>query len=62
MYDILRKHPDGIFIWVESGKDLETVKERLKQLASLSPGEYLALRQDTREVVIKEISRAAAKS
>jgi len=47
-YEIFKKHPDGIFVWVESAKDLQAAKQRLKQLAARSPGEYLAVRQETR--------------
>ncbi len=50
-YDILKRHPDGMFIWIESTGDLQAAKERLKQLAARSPGEYKVLCQDTRQVV-----------
>ncbi len=59
-YEIFKKHPDGIFVWVESAKDLQAAKQRLKQLAARSPGEYLAVRQETRQVVATESSRAVS--
>ena len=31
-YDIFRKHPDGMWVWVESVKDLQTAREHLEQL------------------------------
>ena len=59
-YDIFRRHPDGMFVLVDSVKDLNTAKERLKQLAAVSPAEYLAFNPDTRRVAAKECSRAAS--
>jgi len=59
-YEIFKKHPDGIFVWVESAKDLQAAKQRPKQLAARSPGEYLAVRQETRQVVATESSRAVS--
>ncbi len=37
-YDILKRHPDGMFIWIETKGDLQAARERLKQLAARSPG------------------------
>jgi len=53
-YDIFKKHPDGIFIWVETTRDLEAAKKRVKQLAAWSPGEYKVFCQNTRRVVASE--------
>jgi len=50
-YDIFKKHPDGMFIWIETTGDLQAAKERLKQLAVRSPGEYKVLCQNTRHAV-----------
>ena len=50
-YDILKRHPDGMFIWIETTGDLQTAEERLKQLAARSLGEYKVLCQNTRQVV-----------
>ncbi len=33
-YDILKRHPDGMFIWIETKGDLQAARERLKQLAA----------------------------
>jgi len=53
-YDIFKKHPDGMFIWIEATGDLQAAKERPKRLAARSPGEYKVLWQDTRQVVASE--------
>ncbi len=53
-YDIFKKRPGGIFIWVETTRDLEAAKKRLKQLAAWSPGEYKVFCQNTRRVVASE--------
>jgi len=53
-YDILKRHPDGMFIWIETTGDLQAARERLKQLAARSPGEYKVLCQDTRQVVASQ--------
>lgn len=41
VYDIFRKTPDNPPIWVDSADGLEALKERLTQLASIKPDEYL---------------------
>ena len=53
-YDILKRHPDGMFIWIETTGDLQAAKERLKQLAARSPGEYKVLCKNTLRVVASE--------
>ena len=58
-YDIFKKHADGMWVWVDSVKDLQRAKERLKQLSLVSLGEYLAVSHDTGQVTAKESSRAA---
>jgi hypothetical protein len=44
-YDIFKKYPDGMFIWVEAARDVEAGRKRLKELATVSPGEYKLLCQ-----------------
>ena len=58
-YDIFKKYPDGMFIWVEAVRDMEGAKERLKQLATLSPGEYKLFCQNTQRVIAVENSQPA---
>jgi hypothetical protein len=49
-FDIL-KRDDGAPIWIEAVEDLETVKIRLKELARLSPGQYIVFNQRTRQIL-----------
>jgi hypothetical protein len=58
-YDIFKKYPDGMFIWIEAVRDVEAGKERVKELATVSPGEYKLFCQNTREVVVVENSQPA---
>jgi hypothetical protein len=50
-FDILKKLPDGGIVWVESAKDLETARERIKFLASYKPAEYVIFNQETQSVI-----------
>jgi hypothetical protein len=50
-FDILKKLPDGGIVWIESAKDLETARERIKLLASYKPGEYVIFSQETQSVI-----------
>jgi hypothetical protein len=58
-YDIFKRYPDGMFVWVEATKDLEAAKKRLEELATVSPGEYKLFCQNTRRVVAVESSQPA---
>jgi hypothetical protein len=58
-YDIFKKYPDGMFIWIEAARDVEAGKERLRELATVSPGEYKLFCQNTRQVVVVENSQPA---
>ena len=57
-YNIYKKYPDGMFIWVESVRDAEAGKERLRQLAVRAPGEYKLFCRETHQVVAAENSQA----
>jgi hypothetical protein len=48
-----------MFIWVEAVRDMEGAKERLKELATLSPGEYKLFCQNTQRVIAVENSQPA---
>jgi hypothetical protein len=50
-FDILKKLPDGGIVWIEAAKDLETARERVKQLATYKPGEYVIFCQKTQVVI-----------
>ena len=52
-FDILKKLPDGGIVWIEAVKDLETARERIKQLATYKPGEYVIFNQETQSVIEK---------
>jgi hypothetical protein len=41
VYDIFRKLPDDTPVWVEAVEGLEKVKQRLIDLMSVTPGNYL---------------------
>jgi hypothetical protein len=53
-YEIFKKYPDGMFIWIESVESADSGKMRLKQLAESSPGEYKLFCQQTCQVVAAE--------
>ena len=50
-FDILKKLSDGGIAWIEAVKDLETARERIKQLATYKPGEYVIFNQETQSVI-----------
>jgi hypothetical protein len=39
-FDILIRHHDGNFLWLEAAADRKVVKSRLEQLHASSPGDY----------------------
>ena len=51
--DILKRQPDGSFIWLEAASDLKVAKDRMEQLASRHPGEYFVFDQKTQQIVAK---------
>lgn len=59
--DILRREPDGSFIWMEAVHDLEGAKARLEELVGAAPGEYFVFDQRSQEIVAKVASRTANK-
>jgi hypothetical protein len=52
-FDILKKLPDGGIVWIESAKDLESARERIKLFATYKPGEYVVFCQETQSVIVK---------
>ena len=50
-FDILKKLPDGGVVWIESAKDLESARERIKLFATFKPGEYVVFCQETQSVI-----------
>jgi hypothetical protein len=49
-YDILKKDAAEL-VWLEAAHDLETAKDRVKELAARSDGEYVIFDQRTRRIV-----------
>jgi hypothetical protein len=54
-FDLLRRDPDGSFIWLEAAADLGLARTRLHELASRIPGEYV-LFDHTCQRTIEKIS------
>jgi hypothetical protein len=52
-FDILRRHQDGSFIWLEAASDIQTAKARLQQLFAVMPGEYFVFDQSSQQIVAK---------
>ncbi len=52
-YDILRRHNDGSFIWLEATSELTHARDRLQQLYAASPGEYFVFDQRSQQIVAK---------
>ncbi len=52
-FDILRRHRDGSFIWLEAAADIRLAKARLQELWAGAPGEYFVFDQGTQQIVAK---------
>lgn len=61
-FDLLRRDPDGSFIWLEAATDLAQARTRLRELASCSPGDYVLFDHTCQETVEKLSSQTAAGS
>ena len=53
LFDILKKDSKGDFHWIESVKDLETAKMRIKQLSADSGEEFMVFRNIDLRVVAR---------
>ncbi len=51
--DIFKKDLCGNPVWVDAVGDLEAAQRRVKQLASVSPGEYFVFDQGTRQIIVR---------
>lgn len=49
-FDILKKLPDGGIVWIETAKDIETARERIKLFSLNKPGEYVIFCQETQSL------------
>ena len=57
-YDILNKQDNETFVWVETVRDFDSAKARVKELESTVGGEYVVFDQDALQTVsIKERSK-----
>ena len=59
-FDILKRHEDGSFIWLEAAQDLSVAQARLLQLSAHAPGEYFVFDQRNQQIVAKLSNRPTA--
>jgi len=52
-FDILKRHADGSFIWLEAAGDLGGAQVRMLALATATPGEYFVFDQRSQQIVAK---------
>ena len=50
-FDILKRHHDGSFIWLEEASDLRDANTRVQELSVQSPGDYFVFDQKTQVVL-----------
>jgi hypothetical protein len=50
-FDILKRHLDGTFIWLEAASSLEAAKTRLWELHTKTPGDYFVFDQGSQQIV-----------
>jgi hypothetical protein len=55
-FDILKRHEDGSFKWLEVAPDLPTAKARLQELYDESPGAYFVFDKSTQQIVAQSNS------
>jgi hypothetical protein len=56
-FDILKRHEDGSFIWLEAARDLQGAQARLQELSVSVPGEYFVFDQRSQQIVAKVSTR-----
>jgi hypothetical protein len=52
-FDILRRHEDGSFLWLETAENIEIAKPRLEELCAQTPGNYFVFDQKSQQIVAK---------
>jgi hypothetical protein len=52
-FDILKRHRDGSFIWLEASGNLEAARARLLELSFRTPGHYFVFDQKSQQIVAK---------
>jgi hypothetical protein len=61
-FDLLRRDPDGSFIWLEAAADLVRARARLRELATRAPGDYVLFDHTSQETVEKISNRDAPRA
>jgi hypothetical protein len=56
-FDILKRHEDGSYIWLEAAESVQIAKARLQELCAKTPGEYFVFDQTSRQIVAKLSTR-----
>ena len=51
--DIFKEDPGGNPIWVDAVGDLENARSRVRQLASVFPGQHFFFDQRSRQIVVR---------
>jgi hypothetical protein len=59
--DILMRHSDGSYVWLEAAHDLESAKARLRELSESNPGEYFVFDHRAQKVVANLGARSIGK-
>jgi hypothetical protein len=59
-FDILKRHDDGSFIWIEAAQNLDVAQARLRDLCARAPGEYFVYDQKSQQIVARLSNRPAA--
>lgn len=52
-FDILRRHHDGSFLWLEATADIRMAKTRLRELYANCPGDYFVFDQGSQQIVAR---------
>jgi hypothetical protein len=52
-FDLLKRHEDGSFIWLETARDIEIARVRLQELCAQTPGNYFVFDQKSQQIVAK---------
>ena len=60
--DILMRHNDGSYVWLEAAHDLESAKARLRELSAQHPAEYFVFDHRAQKVVADTSARSASNS
>ena len=50
-FDILKRHHDGSFIWLEDANNLAVAQARLQELSNHTPGHYFVFDQKSQQIV-----------